>query len=158
MTSTPRAHLRLEVDQSGKIETAQDTILAYSNNTGRYAICIPGQVKREILTHLRQQGKSKTRAVIWVFSVGLFFLLRDVLARVSWITIDLEYEGHEADIKSMLMRLARQNGLRIDPDVVTFAAIGKSSGAHEQAIGVFRGQFKADRIITLAEFSALSRG
>jgi hypothetical protein len=156
MTNVSRTPLRLEVDQSGKIETAQDTILAYSN-TRRYAICIPGQVKREVLARLRQQGKSKTRAVIWMFSAGLFFLLRDVLAQVSWITIDLEYEGHEADIKSILMRLARQNGLRVALEVFTFAAVGKSSGAHEQAIGVFRGQLKADRIITLAELLAFSR-
>jgi len=146
----------IEVDQSGKIETAQDTILAYSDGR-RYAICIPSRVKRAMLAYLRRQGRSKPRAVIWLFAAGLFVLLHDVL-QVSRVTIDLEYAGHEADIRSMVLRFARQQGLQVEAEAITFAAVGKQSGAHEQAIGVFRGHYKANRTITLSELMAMSRG
>ena len=101
----PVPYQAIEVDQSGKIETTQHTILAYSDGR-RYAICIPSRVKRAMLAYLRRQGRSKPRAVIWLFAAGLFLLLHDVL-QVSRVTIDLEYAGHEADIRSMVLRSVR---------------------------------------------------
>jgi hypothetical protein len=148
------SRLILEVDQSSKIETAHDTILAYSNHL-HYAICIPAQVKREMLAHLRARGRSKARAVIWLFAAGLFLLLRDIIEQVSQVTIDLEYAGHEADIRSMLLRFADLNGLNLGAEAINFAAVGKVSNAHELAISVFRGRLKADRTVTLPELMAM---
>jgi len=144
----------IEVDQSSKLETPHDTILAYSNSR-QSAIRIPSQAKRDILNHLRQQGKSNLRAVIWLFAAALFLLLRDVLEDVSRVTIDLEYYGYEADIKSTLLRLARNHGLNVEAEVITFAAVGKNSNAHLLAIGALRGQFKVDHVVTANELRAL---
>jgi len=149
--------ISIEVDQSGKIETQQDTILAYANDE-RYAVCIPSRVKREVLNSLRKQGRSKPRAVLWLFAASLFLLLRDVLNRVSEVTIDFEYVGYDADIKSMLLRFARNHGVQVEPDVLRFGAIGKHSNAHAQAIGVFRGRIKVNRVVTGNELFALMGG
>jgi len=151
------SRLHLKVDQSSKIETSHDTILAYSNSR-QYTMRLSSRVKREALARLRKRGRSKPRAVIYLFAAGLFLLLRDVLEQVSQVTIDLEYIGHEADIKSMLMRFARMNGLQFEADAITFAAIGKGSAAHELAISVFRGHRKADRAVTAAELLGVSQG
>ncbi|MDH7485178.1 MAG: hypothetical protein QHJ81_02760 [Anaerolineae bacterium] len=68
------ADLRLEVDQSGRIEEPQDTVLAFSNQQ-QYAILIPAAVKREALAHLRRLDKSTKLAVLLVFAAALFLLL-----------------------------------------------------------------------------------
>ena len=70
--------MKIEIDQSVKIEeTAHDTVLAFSNGA-RCAIVIPAAVKRQALAYLQKRGKSRKIAVIMVFVAGLFLLLRDV--------------------------------------------------------------------------------
>ncbi len=70
--------LKLEVDQSGKIETSHHTVLAYANGQ-RYAVLIPARVKREVLSRLRQRGLSHSLAAIRVFAAALWLLPEDVI-------------------------------------------------------------------------------
>jgi modification methylase len=148
------AILRIEVDQSGKIEEGHDTVLAYANGQS-YAIRIPGRVKREVLTLLKFRGWSKQRSVIWLFSVGLFLLLRDCWAQISKVMIDVEYPGHEENIKNILLRFAQKCGLDSEYQQVIFSSVGRSSGAHKQAIKVFRRKLKENRKVKLSDILAL---
>lgn len=79
--------------------------------------------------------------------MALFLLLSERLDALGGITIDTEYPGHEAEIKSLLLHLLRQNGRRVEADAIVFAQIGKASPAHDLAIGVTRGQYRAHRTI-----------
>ena len=145
---------RIEVDQSGKIETPHLTALAYANGQ-QYAIVIPTRVKREVIGRLRARGLSRSQAAIHVFAAALWLLLRDVIGLATDIAIDTEYIGHEASIKAELVQLAVDAGVKIVPSVIRFTQIGKKSGAHRRAIEAYRGERPADRVITLAELAGL---
>ena len=126
---------------------AKDTVLAFSNDV-QHAIRIPAAVKRNLVRHLRQKGKSKTRAVILLFSAALFLLLRDTLERIDQIVIDVEYEGYEDEIKGWLLSHIYQLDPVFDKTRVRFQRVGKKSPAHRRALAVFRGQEPPDRVIT----------
>jgi hypothetical protein len=140
--------LIVEVDQSGKLEAPHDTILAYSNDHC-YAILITARVKRTVIGQLRARGLSRSRAAIRAFAAALWLLLRDEIADMMRVTIDPEYVGHEASIKAELIQLTVDAGLEIDPYVIQFNRIGKKSGAHKQAIAIYRGERLADRVIAI---------
>ena len=146
--------LIVEVDQSGKLETPHDTILAYSNDQ-RYAILITTRVKRTVIGQLRASGLSRSRAAIRVFAAAVWLLLRDEIAGMARVTIDPEYVGHEASIKAELVQLTVDAGLKIDPYVIQFNRIGKKSEAHTFALGVARGKLRADRVITIGDLLAV---
>ena len=142
--------LKVEVDQSGKFETSHQTVLAYANGPS-YAILIPTRVKRAVIGQLRSRGFSRSRAAIRIFAASVWLLLRDVIGDVSRVMIDAEYPGHEAQIKSDVLEIAKLKKRPIDPNVIEFGLIGKKSGAHQRAIGVYRGERLADRLITIGD-------
>lgn len=149
----------IEADQSNKIEKMEkDTILAFSNKF-QHSIIIPAQVKRRILAKIRTKGKSRKSACLWIFSAGLFLLFRpylvNVIKRNELIVIDTEYTGHEANIKSMILRHCRKAGFNLQPELIRFSQIGKSSGAHMLAYNVQKGIIKADRRVKFGEFMDL---
>jgi hypothetical protein len=132
------------------METPHVTVLAYSN-AHRYSIIIPTRVKREVIGRLRARGLSRSLAAIRVFAAALWLLLRDEIGDMSRVTIDAEYPGHEAQIKSDVLEIAKLQKCPIDPNVIEFGLIGKKSGAHLQALGVARGKLRADRLITIED-------
>ncbi|MFQ6057452.1 MAG: hypothetical protein ACE5MB_01050 [Anaerolineae bacterium] len=144
----------VEVDQSGKIErTHTDTFLAFSDSL-HYVICIPARVKRAGRATLRskwRRRKGKKSIYIRLFAVGLFLLLKDHLADLGQVVIDIEYTGRESDIKGMLLELIRC----IEPDYpaerITFRRIGKKSSAHNLAWETHRGKRKPDHTVTEEE-------
>jgi hypothetical protein len=143
--------VKIEIDQSVKIEeTARDTVLAFSNSVQR-AIVIPAVVKREALAYLRKRGKSRKVAVIVVFAAGLFLLLQNVTRLIDLAIIDREYAGYDAVIKNRLLQFFQAGGLHIYPDTLAFGYVGKKSKAHDLAIGVHRGKLKPDHRVTLKE-------
>ncbi len=143
--------MKIEIDQSVKIEeSARDTVLAYSNSVQR-AIVIPAAVKRKALAYLRKHGKSRKVAVLTVFAAGLFLLLRGVAKKITLAVIDLEYAGHDALIKDILLQRLRSEGTYTFPDTFTFASVGKKSRAHYLAIAVHRGEIKPNHQVTWGE-------
>ena len=142
----------LEVDQSIKIEqTSEDTVLALSNDQ-QFSIVIPAHIKRRAIVFLRQRGWYGRRAILACFVAGLFLLLKQSEARFDLIVIDQEYEGHERDIRGMLLRHLRKAGMEIPAERITFRRVGKQSGAHKLAWGVHRRKHTPDYTVTLDEF------
>ncbi len=141
----------VEVDQSAKIEqTDKDTVLALSNDIS-YAIRIPARVKREAIAWLRFKGLRGRRLYMLLFAAALHMLLREQLDRVERVILDVEYEGHERDIKLILLDLLWRD-LGVWPaDKITFGHIGKRSPAHKKALAVYRGNVEADRVVTVSE-------
>ncbi len=151
--------IMIEIDQSNKIERLEkDTILAFSNNIQR-TIVIPARVKQKMFVRMRKRGMSRKNACIWMFSAGVFLLLKPYLAKIikrdDLITIDTEYTGQNANIKGMILRHAMNSGFRLQKDRIHFAQIGKSSGAHKLAYHVQQGKTQSDSWIKLEEFLEL---
>ena len=135
-----------EVDQSNKIESSGDTVLAVSNGVS-HTILIPVKEKQKALDFLtKRRGGSRKLGQIQLFAVALYFLL-EPLPLSATVVIDTEYEGHEQDIQSMLLNLIWRDKPDYDADRITFGRIGKKSRAHKLALDIFRRRAKADRIL-----------
>jgi len=149
--------MRIEIDQSGHIETTKDnTALAFSNGR-RYAILIPPKTARACVRALRAQRVKAPQLQVRLFAATLFLLLKDHTHEHLSILIDREYMGLDRDIKTRLLYLLRKEGISVDADQIAFGYIGKKSPAHDLAIAVYRGQSKADRIIDTAELLSALR-
>jgi hypothetical protein len=143
--------VRIEIDQSVKIdEIAHDTVLAFSDGVRR-AIVIPAAVKREAMAYLWERGKSRKVAGLIVFTAGLFLLLRDVANSITLAIIDREYTGCDALITNRLLQFLWAEGLRVSPDTLAFGYVGKKSKAHNLAVEVHRGKSVPDHRVTLRE-------
>lgn len=149
----------IEIDQSRKIERMEkDTILAFSNQH-QYTICIPASVKREIFNQLQAKGKSKKNSYLWIFSAGLFLLLKPHLSTIikqhEIIIIDTEYTGQDANIKNMVLRHCHCAEQNLSAHQIRFSQIGKSSNAHKTAYLVHKGKARADKQVRLRELLEL---
>ena len=137
-----------QIDQSNKIESTGDTALALSNSR-EYTIRIPAREKREAIRALRRhsKGRWRVRVHLRLFAVALYYLVRE-LPPGERVVIDMEYTGHEKNIKNMLLSLLWRDNPDFDADNITFGYVGKKSPAHKKALAIYRGKARADRIIT----------
>jgi hypothetical protein len=139
----------VEVDQSGKKveKTNTDTALAFSDGE-EGAVLITAKVKRQCLETLRKADRKVQIFVLQIFSAGLFLLLKDYLDRLQMIIIDEEYPGREGDIKGMLLNLIRKERPGFPKEAIVFQQVGRKSGAHYKAYGVYKGFQDPDRTLT----------
>jgi hypothetical protein len=86
-----------------------------------------------------------------LFAAGLFLLLKDYLGQIEQVAIDMEYVGHEGDIRGMLLRRIYHIHRGYAADRITFHRIGKKSPAHTLAWEVNRGLRQPDRTVTVEE-------
>ncbi len=151
----------VEVDQSGKIEdTKEDSVLAFANGK-QYSILIPATVKRDCIKALRIQGRAASTFYLQLFTIALYFLLRDHVSTLYRVMIDSEYIGQEAKIKEHLINLLRRRTYKIEPFQIHFTHVGKSSPAHTVAWSTLRKKRQPDRLLKLeemlGEFKALKK-
>lgn len=140
--------MRVEVDQSGKIEQLnKDSVIAFSNKN-QYSILIPKLVKQE--AYKLYKGKAKNLRYK-LFCIGIYYCLKDYIKEKELITICCEYQGKENLIKSLLLDYLRKDYAQIDPKIMRFGIIGKKSNAHAVAIDVFRGNRRPNKILSLKE-------
>ncbi len=140
--------MRIEIDQSGKIEqTDMDTVIAFSNRY-QYSVLITKSTKREIF--IKYKGKVKNLKYK-LFCIGVYFCIRDYLHEYQLIIIDLEYRGKENLIKSILLNFIRKTYKNFDSKIIRFGSITKNSNAHTAAIDVHRGNRKPNKIISMKE-------
>lgn len=138
--------MRIEVDQSGKIEmSGVDTVLSFSNQE-QFTILIGRKTKREIFTEVK-----KKHFKIKIFAVCLYLLLKDKLHNKELVVIDKEYVGHEDTIKSILLELVRRNVPKFDRKFIKFSQVTKISNAHHIALATYRGELKPNKIISKNE-------
>lgn len=94
--------MRVEVDQSGKMEVLTvDTVLAFSDGISA-SILVPATVKREAHKQLKARGVKRKMIIVRMFAAGLFLLLVDHLESIETMVIDVEYEGWDAEIRSVI--------------------------------------------------------
>jgi len=144
--------MRVEIDQSGKIEnTNRATVIAFANEIS-YAILIPAKVKRQLQEVFRRQGKPRL-FVYKTFAAGLFLLINGHLAKIKDIVIDTEYTGHEKQIKDILLELIRRD--RLPEPNIYFQRIGGKPKVHYVAHDVFSKKKNADKVIGFEEIVVL---
>ena len=78
--------------------------------------------------------------------VGAILLaIHEHLEEIALLTIDEEYTGYEATIKSLLLDRIRALGFEFPRESIMTSRVGKKSPAHMAAIRVTRRQTKADK-------------
>jgi len=131
--------MRVEVDQSGKVESTQTaTVLAFSNRI-RFSILIPASVKKQCHKYLKDESRLPKTRHLRLFAAALVLLLENHIQRIDQIIIDTEYRGSESELKLAIKNAFKKANLKHDPDKIAFMRIGKKSNAHILAVEVLRG-------------------
>jgi len=153
--------MHIEIDQSGeaKMDKRGYTILAFSNKVSA-AYLFPARVKQECRAYLTGRAKTKKAKQTYylkLFAAGVALLIKDYLPQIQSITIDVEWEGQEGNIKSLVIEYLKKLGLSFPAQEISFRRIGKGSRAHEQAYKVHRALWEGkgspapDRTVTTQE-------
>lgn len=134
----------VEVDQSGRMEMSGETTIAISNDL-TVTVRVTARVKRKVRKALLERGVKPKMAMIRMFVGAILLAIHDHLGEISMLTIDEEYTGYEAVIKSLLLDRIRALGSELTKDDVVITRVGKNSPAHRAAIRVTRRQVAADK-------------
>jgi hypothetical protein len=99
---------------------------------------IKGRDKRRIQNLFRHRGDSKI-FIFKTFAILIFLLIaKHFKKKTLQIVIDREYPGYDKLIKQFIVEICLKKGIRLDPRLIHFSAIGKKSKAHDIAIKAFR--------------------
>lgn len=142
--------MKIEIDQSGKVEnTSKPTVIAgYGSNWQKSVIILPRD-KRKVQQFFREIGQPKLY-ISKLFSVLIFYLIKDHYKNISYLIIDQEYPGHEKYIKNQILGILVANNFQIDDISISFKEIGKTSKAHGVAIQAYRFK-KSDLNLTVKD-------
>lgn len=137
--------MRVEIDQSGKIErTNKDTVLCLSNDFWDTVI-IKAKTKRYLQEFFRRRGQIRN-FVLLTFCSGLAALLRRN-NNLNQIIVDREYTGKDSIIKNIVLEML---GFDRKPEI-HFALIGKSAKAHDLATKVTHKKEAAKKELSVEE-------
>ena len=128
--------MRIQIDQSGKIEeTNKNTILAYSNGKND-VVLIKSATKRQLLDKFRRIGQPKL-FIYRTFAAGLYLLLKPNISELNSISIDTEWLGKNRLIKDIFSEILQKQKVKSKPDIY-FVFVGKSSPAHVLAWNTYK--------------------
>lgn len=120
--------MKIEIDQSGKIEnTSKLTVLTFSNDKNG-SVVILAKDKKMLQSYFRRIDKPRLFAVLG-FTVLVFILIKSYLANGCSIVIDREYPGFE-DFISQKLREFIKEGTKIKDFRIYTQEITKKSRAH----------------------------
>lgn len=136
------------------MEMTGDTTVAASDGF-TVTVRVSAKVKQEVRQALRDRGVKPKLIMIRMFVGAILLAIQDHLAEIESLTIDEEYIGYEAVIKSLLLDRIRDLGFEFAKDRIRIARIGKKSPAHRAAIRVTRRQAMADKTPTVEELLAV---
>lgn len=146
--------MKIEIDQSGKIEMlSQDTIIACSNDK-QYSIKIPKKIKQEIFYNYKNKIKQLKYKL---FSIGVYYCIERFIEKSELIIIDDEYHGKNNLIKFILISYIKRIYKNFDEKLIRFSTITKNSNAHHIAIETFREEHKPNEVLTEKQIWRLLR-
>lgn len=126
--------MRIEIDQSGKLEdTHKPTVVSFSNSKNK-TIIIFSTEKQKLQKYFRKINKRKIY-VYMTFAFLIFSLIKNE-KKIEEITIDKEYVGQEPLIKNYLINFIKQKR-PIDKRSINFKEITKKSNAHKIALKAY---------------------
>ncbi len=107
--------MKIEIDQSGKIErTNRLTVITYSNKINR-SVLITAKDKKSIQSIFRKINQPRV-FISKVFASAIYFLIKKDFRKIDTIIIDKEYPGHEKYIKRLIIEILEKN--KLNPDRV----------------------------------------
>ncbi len=146
--------MKIEVDQSGKIEqTDMDTIIAFSNSH-QYAVLLTKDAKRTLIKNYRKEKQ----IILKLFVACVYYTIKDYVHQAELIIIDNEYDGKQNYIKSLLLDFIRKDYRDFDKKLIRIAHITKKSKAHEVAANVKRGFAKPQKTLSEKDIEKLIQG
>lgn len=151
--SIPEGVFSAEVDLSGRID-ALDAPTVLSISAGLYfSLLMTGTEKQEALNSVSNLHPkwSGIRKRILLYTLLLYYLLRDHVRKLDHIEIDNEYPGRDDVIKGTLLSLLRGAGIDVSRSQIRFTTLGKSSPASIMASRVYRGEQAPDWVVTSDE-------
>lgn len=142
--------MRIEIDQSGKIEyTNKNTVLAFSNGIQK-GILFRSKNKRKIQKVF--VGANRPEIFVYkLFAILLYLLIKDDLGKIQSVVVDIEYTGKENLIKTFLKRILIKSNNKFETSSISFRQVGRKSRCHKMAIEVYRRRRKASKEISLGE-------
>lgn len=149
--------MRVEVDQSGKVESTRTaTVLAFSNKIF-FSISIPAQVKKQCHAYLKEKKRLPKTRHLRLFAASFVLLFQDHINHVDQIVIDTEYRGSESELKLVIKNAFEKVDVKFDFDLekIIFVQIGKKSNAHVLAAEVLRERKDPDREVVFEEIKKL---
>ncbi len=139
--------MRVEIDQSGRVEDlSTNTVVAFSNRS-QVAIFIGAGEKRIVVKFLKGSVIFSSDFAPTFFSLLIFLLVQD--CKEKSFLIDEEYTGKNSVIEELLVELFKFK--RRKAPTIRFGRIGKKSPAHWLAWNIHR---KRIRDKTLRKISA----
>lgn len=132
--------MKVEIDQSGKVERLNThTVIGLSNDT-QLALYITSPEKIKLVKALRKSVIPKNDFNALIFSIFVFILLKLTKKRLGSIFIDIEYTGKNDLIGHTIENLA--SNFKIQIPLIKFKLIGKSSKAHELVYKIYKNKDK----------------
>lgn len=116
-----------------------------------WTILIPATVKRSCITTLRSQGAHGTTFYLRLFTIALYFLLRDHIEHLHTRSLMWSTPAKTLTIKRYVMNLLQRSGRKVQAGQLRFMLVGKQSAAHTLAWETLRGKRKPDKVISLEE-------
>ena len=129
--------MKIEIDQSGKIENTNHlTVIAFSNKINK-SILITAKDKKSLQSVFRRINQPRI-FISKVFAAAIFLLLKNDFKNLDIVIIDTEYPGHENTIRKYLNDFFNQGNYRFEKLDIHFKNIGKRSKAHDIAWKSYR--------------------
>lgn len=122
--------MRIEIDQSGKIEQLNTTTVVACANGESCVLSMSVAEKRLLFIRLRTSVVAKNDRLAVIFAVLVFFLLRTLEPLPTNILIDEEYTGKDALAYETLEKLLLRQTKGKWRGVIRIGRIGKHSPAH----------------------------
>lgn len=137
--------MRIEINQSNKIEqTNKDTILGVADDI-TFTILINRKIKRKLQEEFRKQGKPRL-FVYRTFIASMVLLLKYAqIKNLSQVVIDEEYYGKDKILKSIFLEMWSRFFPKI-PEV-SFEKIGRKSKVHSICYLTMKGKRKVNRVV-----------
>jgi hypothetical protein len=147
------------VDQSGKWEESGSTVIGISD-TYTYSVLIKSNVKRHVWRYIcnsmQERNRSNRAKRMRLFVYTLFLSLRGYLREGDKLVVDIEYAGHESNIRDFLVHLFKRfTKISIGQSNIQFALLGKDAMCHAVAIQTFRGYEKAEKELLMEDYVEL---
>ena len=141
--------MKIEVDQSGKIEfTEKTTVIADSLGN---IVCLSQRSKRAIQKLFRKEHKPQI-FITCTFAAMVALLISQRHSKTDVFVIDVEYPGKENEIKAFVVMYLNKLGKKWSPDKITFNYVGKKSKSHEFAYKTYKNlQGQTKNMVKLVE-------
>jgi hypothetical protein len=148
--SIPEGTYSAQVDLSGRIDDiSSPTVVSISAGLS-YSILLPVDEKHRALklTAAFRPKLGVLRRRLLIFSLLLSHLIIDYVEKLDRIEIDNEYPGHDPSIKNLILQFLKG---KASSHQLVFTKLDKGGLASQMASRVYKGEMRADWVITAEE-------